>query len=323
MVKPKMGMPFWRYEERIPTEDFEEIVYEKDGPVGRLVLNGPEKRNPLSYRRICELAMGLMEMEMDPEIRVVIIKGAGPAFCSGYDLTPGSAADSPNPDDYRKNIGYVDVGDPPGGVYVEHNMDMSAFAKYEFFSRELYYRIFDLKKPVIAQVHGYCLAGGTHLAGFADIRMVAEDCQIGFPVAKQLTIQGFQYEYWLMGATRAKYYLMTGEPIDGKTAYDWGWASKAVPAEELEEVTEALARRMAETDPVLMMMTKRATNRQMELQGFKNGMHWGMDVHMAVSRDYGQGDSAQTFWTTIAEEGLRAAVDKRDTQFGIAYPAKS
>ena len=102
MPKKKMGMPFYRYEERIPTDDFEEIIYEKDGPIGRLILNTPEKRNPLSYRRINELSMGLQEMEMDDDIRVIIIKGAGPAFCSGYDLTPGSARDNnPNPDDPR------------------------------------------------------------------------------------------------------------------------------------------------------------------------------------------------------------------------------
>jgi len=91
MPKKKQGMPFFRYEERIPTDDFEEIIYEKDGPIGRLILNTPEKRNPLSYRRIVELSMALQEMEMDDDIRVIIIKGAGPAFCSGYDLTPGTA----------------------------------------------------------------------------------------------------------------------------------------------------------------------------------------------------------------------------------------
>ena len=112
MAKEKRGLPFWRYEERIPTDDFEEIIYEKDGPIGRLILNTPEKRNPLSYDRIIELSMGLQAMEMDDDIRVIIIKGAGPAFCSGYDLTPGTARDNnPNPDDPRASLGYANVGD--------------------------------------------------------------------------------------------------------------------------------------------------------------------------------------------------------------------
>ena len=246
MPKKKQGMPFYRFEEKIPTDDFEEIIYEKDGPIGRLILNTPEKRNPLSYRRIIELSMGLQAMEMDDDIRVIIIKGAGPAFCSGYDLTPGKARDNnPNPDDPRASLGYADVGDPPGGVFINHAKDGPYFYKYHFFSRELYFRIFDLQKPVIAQIHGYCLAGATHLAGFSDMRIVAEDAQIGFPVARNLTIEGFQYEIWLMGPTRAKYYLFTGDPMNGKQAYDWGWASAVFPADKLEEETEKLAHRIA------------------------------------------------------------------------------
>jgi enoyl-CoA hydratase len=265
--------------------------------------------------------MGLQEMEMDNDIRVIIIKGAGPAFCSGYDLTPGSADPGPNPNDPRMNYGGMDVGDPPGGVYIEENKDRSSFAKYEFFSRELYFRIFDLQKPVIAQIHGYCLAGGTHLAGFSDLRIVAEDAQIGFPVVRNLTIQGFQYEYWLMGVSRAKYYLFTGDPMDGRQAYDWGWASAVYPADQLEAETNKLAERMAQTDPVLLMMTKRAINRQMELQGFKTGLKWSMDVHMAMHR--GDDANASEFWRLSHEQGLRSAVDFRDGTFGITYPAKS
>ena len=102
-------------------------------------------------------------------------------------------------------------------------------------SREVYYRIFDLQKPVIAQIHGYCLAGATHLAGFCDLRYVSDDAQIGFPVAKNLTIEGFQYEIWLMGVSKAKHYLMTGDPMSGKEAYDCGWASKSFPADKLND----------------------------------------------------------------------------------------
>jgi enoyl-CoA hydratase len=323
LAKQKRGLPQFRYEERIPTDDFEEIIYEKDPPVGRLILNQPERRNPLSYARICELAMALQEMEMDNDIRVIIIKGAGTAFCSGYDLTPGKArANNPNPEeDYRATIGWADVGDPPGGVYVDNSKDHAWFAKYQFFSRELYFRIFDLQKPVITQIHGYCLAGGTHLAGFSDLRIVAEDAQIGFPVIKNLTVEGFQYEVWLMGASRAKYYLFTGDPMSGRQAYDWGWASAVFPADKLEEETEALARRIGETDPFLLMMTKRNINRQMELMGFKTGMQWSMDVHSAAGRRL-YGADAQEFWKHHEEGGLRAAIDHRDTNFGISYPAK-
>jgi enoyl-CoA hydratase len=321
VAKKKWGIPPYFYEERIPTDDFEEIIYEKEGHIGRLILNGPEKRNPLSYARIIELAMGLHEMDLDPDIHVVIIKGAGPAFCSGYDLTPGKAAvNNPNPNDYRRHIGYADVGDPPGGVYYADGKDHPTFAKYEFFGRELYWKMFDLHKPVITQIHGFCLAGGTHLAGFSDLRVVAEDAQIGFPVARNLTLEGFQYEIWLMGISRAKRYLFTGDPIDGKTAYEWGWASYVFPADRLEEETEALAARLAQTQPAHLMMMKAAVNRQIELMGFRTGMRWSMDVHSAGLRGESNPD-AQAFWKAQTETGLRSAIDQRDTHFGIEYAA--
>ena len=159
-------------------------------------------------------------------------------------------------------------------------MDGPYFSKYHFFSREVYFRMFDLMKPIICQIHGYCLAGATHLAGFADLRYVSDDCQIGFPVAKNLTIEGFQYEIWLMGASKAKHYLLTGEPMSGQEASDCGWASKSFPADELEERVEQIARNMAETDPVHLMKAKRTTNRQLEFMGFKTAMQWSMDMHM-------------------------------------------
>jgi enoyl-CoA hydratase len=319
VTKQKHGLPPWKYEQRISTDDFEEIIYEKDGPIGRLILNGPEKRNPLSYNRVNELSMAVHEMDLDSDIRVIIIKGAGPAFCSGYDLTPGKAAiDNPNPEeDYRRTIGWADVGDPPGGQYYDNTRDHATFAKYEFFGRELYWKIFDLHKPVIAQIHGYCLAGGTHLAAFCDMRFVAEDAQIGFPVGRNITLEGFQYEMWLMGVHRAKYYLFTGAPLDGRTAYDWGWATQVFPADNLEEETEKVAAQIAESDPRHLMMMKSAVNRQLDLQGFRTGMRWSMDVHSAGLR--GDNPDAQAFWKAHAESGLRSAVDERDTHFGIEY----
>jgi enoyl-CoA hydratase len=320
MTKKKMGLPPYRFEERIPTDDFEDIIYKKDGPVGYLILNKPEKRNCLSYTTLCELAMGLHEMDIDPEVRVVVIKGAGTAYCSGYDLTPGKAAvDNPNlDDDPRRHLGYADVGDPPGGIFYTHEMDMATFAKYEWFGREVYWRMWDLHKPVISMIHGYCLAGGTHLAGFSDLRVVAEDAQIGFPVVRQLTSQGFQYEVWLMGLSRAKHYLFTGDPMTGQQAFDFGWASSVFPADTLEEETDKLAHRIAQTDPVLLMKVKMAMHRQLEVQGFRTGMRASMDVHMTGIGGYGE---SFEFFQKSSEEGLRSALDWRDDSFGIEYTA--
>jgi enoyl-CoA hydratase len=305
MAKKKVGVPPYRDEERIRTDDFEEIIYEKDPPVGRIILNGPEKRNPLGYARKMELAMGLQEMELDDDIHVIIIKGAGPSFCAGYDITPIK------PGEPQRN-------GPASGVYQQRDKDSAWNAGYQSNAREVYFRIFDLQKPVIAQIHGYCLAGGTHLAGFCDLRVVADDAQIGFPVIRNWTTQGFQYEIWLMGPTRAKYYLFTGDPMDGKQAYERGWASAVFPAAKLEEETEKLARKIALTDPVLQMLTKRSLNRQMELMGFKTGMQWSMDIRAGARNRPGEGEGDQ-FRKIALEKGLKAALDWRDKTFGIAY----
>ena len=305
MVKKKVGLPPFRDEDRIRTDDFEEIIYQKDPPVGRLILNGPEKRNPLSYARKSELAMALQEMELDDDIHVIIIKGAGPSFCAGYDITPIK------PGEPQRNS-------PATGVFVNPNKDRAWNANYQAWARELFFRIFDLQKPVIAQIHGYCLAGGTHLAGFCDMRVVAENAQIGFPVIRNWTTEGYQYELWLMGATRTKQYLFTGDPMDGKKAYEWGWASAVFPADKLEEETEKLARKVALTDPTLLMMTKRSINRQMELMGFKTGIQWSMDISPAAATRRGAGDEDE-FRKIALEKGLKAALDWRDKTFGTSY----
>src|SRR3990172_3331476 len=217
MAKKKQGLPLFRDEER-ELGGYEEIIYDKDVPLGRIILNQPEKRNPLSYARKCEIAMALQEMELDEEIKVIIIKGAGPSFCAGYDITPVE------PGEPRRNV-------PASGVHIHPDRDRLWNSNYQTWAREIYFRIWDLQKPVIAQIHGYCLAGGTHLASFCDLRMVAEDAQIGYPVSRNITAGGYQFMPWITGVTKAKYYMFTGRPMDGVEAYRCGWASAIVPAD--------------------------------------------------------------------------------------------
>lgn len=326
MAKKKEGMPLFVHEGDISTQDFELIKYEKDGPIGRIILNRPERRNAMSYNTLLEISMALMQMEKDPDIRVIVLKGTGPAFCAGYDLSP-TPEENRRPGDFRENIGWADVAEPPGAQYIEPYLDGAAFYKYRFLTREIYFRMFDLLKPIIAQVHGYCLAGGTHLAAFSDIRLVAEDAQIGFPVGVNITTQALQYEVWLMGQSKAKYYLLSGEPMSGREAYEWGWASRAYPADRLEAEVEKLAAKMGKHEPVHLFNMKRALNRQIELMGFKTGMAWSADNHGGGGNGpYGGGGEPRprpSFFQDIAEQGVAAAVKMRDEEYGIEYPARS
>ena len=306
MAKKKQGLPLWRDEER-ELGGYEEIIYEKDVALGlgRIILNGPEKRNPLSYARKNEIGMALREMELDEEIKVIIIKGAGPSFCAGYDITPV------NPGEPQRN-------GPASGAYVNPDRDRLWSANYQQVYRETYSVIFDLQKPVIAQIHGYCLAGGTHLAAFCDLRIVAENAQIGFPVSRNWNTDGYSAMSWLTGVTKAKYWLFTGQPMDGNEAFRCNWASAVFSPEKLEEETEKIASNIALVDTDLIMLTKRLINRQLELQGFKTGIMWGMDVLPLAGFRKSQQEGDE-FRKISQEKGLKAALEWRDQSFNISY----
>ncbi len=284
-----------------PTYDL--IDYEKDPPIGRIVLNSPEKRNPLGYERLLQIEMAAKEMELDDEIKVIIVKGRGPSFCAGYDITPVK------PGEPRRNS--------PEHGYIHPDRDV-VWQSYDAEHLRVYLTLFDLQKPVIAQVQGYCLAGGSELAGFCDLRIVADDAQIGWPVGRNWSPGNLQYIPWLVGMTRAKYFMFTNEPISGAQALEWGWASEAVPAAELEARAEAVARQIALTPTDLLMLTKRSINRQFEIMGFKTGLAASVD-HLALALLRPSLRREDEFGRISREQGLKAALDWRDRQLGMNY----
>ncbi len=272
------------------------LIYQKDPPIARIILNRPEKLNALRYDLRLEIRRAMKRAEADGDIRVIILKGAGRAFSAGYDLTPegdsGHSVNSPE-------------------VYVHPDLDgvSSQYLRDLVFT---YWTMWDLLKPVIGQIHGYCLAGATELASFCDIRVVGEHTLIGYPVARELTTGNTQWFAWLMGLTKAKEFLFTGDPMDGKEAYRVGWATRCVPEDKLEAETEALAKRIAMIPTDLIMMTKRSINRQFEIMGMRAGIDTGNDILRAASGR----KSAGEFGKIRTERGLKAALENRDKKFG-------
>ncbi len=226
----KWSPPYRR--EEVEQPEFDLIEIECDGPIGRIILNTPEKRNPLGYERLLQIEMAAKLMELDDEIRVIIIKGQGPCFSAGYDMTPVKKGER------QRNM-------PPGG-YINPSRDQ-LWQSYDMEHARVYMTLFDLQKPVIAQIHGACLAGATELAGFCDLRIVADDAKIGWPVGRNWSPGNLQYIPWLVGMTKAKYYMFTCEPMSGVEAAQCQWASESVPADRLEERTEELAQLIALT----------------------------------------------------------------------------
>ena len=172
--------------------------------------------------------------------------------------------------------------------------------------------IWDIHKPVIAQVHGYCLAGGTDLALLSDIVVAAEDAVIGFPPVRAMGSPVAHMWTYLVGPQWAKYFLLTGDSVSGAEAADIGLVWKAVPSETLESEVEALASKMERIDIELLAPNKRIVNVAMEMMGARTVQRMAAEMdgraHLAPAvREFGR---------LAMTQGLKSALEWRDGKFG-------
>ncbi len=221
--------------------------------VRRLTLNRPEKRNALSNELRGAILDALRTADADPAVRVSILRGAGPAFSSGYDLSADNSVNQP----------YYSPGGP--GQWARHVVDG-------------WFTIWDLANPVIAQVHGYCLAGGSELAACCDLVYVAEDARIGYPPTRLMSPPDNQFHPWLMGMRTAMEMFLTGDAITGTEAAARGFANRAVPAAELETTVVGIAERIALVPTELSQINKRAVHRAMEIMGLRAAIRAGTEL---------------------------------------------
>jgi enoyl-CoA hydratase/carnithine racemase len=259
------------------------ILLERDGTLAWLTLNRPEKLNAITPGMLQELDAALADLRGDDGVRVVALRGAGRAFSSGFDLSPRPAS----------------APEPAAEADIVHEFDRFS-GTVKFFEQ-----IWDYPKPVIAAVHGYCLAGATQLCLSCDITVVADDAQIGFPSIP--VGGGFISPMWMLyvGPKRAKQMsFVAGSKISGATAADWGWANYSVPAADLiEDVTE-LARRIAKTPPGILRMKKYSINRAAEIQGFRTIPGLGAETD-ALLHASGEVKEMQGW---IRSDGVREAI---------------
>jgi enoyl-CoA hydratase len=252
--------------------------------VRRLTLNRPAKRNALSNALRGEIFAALEAADAEAEVRVVILRGAGTCFSSGYDLA---------------GLGELPFYTAAGqGQWARHVVEGC-------------FRIWDLAKPVIAQVHGWCLAGGSELAFACDLVYVAEDAQIGYPAVRTMSPPDNQYHAWIMGMRAAMELMLTGDSISGAEAARLGFANRAFRADELEGEVVKMAERIAKVDPELAQLNKRLVHRQMEAMGLRAGLRAGTDLHAL-----GWHTGASRAYMAKMREGVKAALDARDSTFG-------
>jgi enoyl-CoA hydratase len=221
--------------------------------VRRLTLNRPEKRNALNNALRGAILTALRDADADPAVKVSVVRGAGPAFSSGYDLSADNSVDQP----------YYSPGGP--GQWARHVVDG-------------WLSIWDLAKPVIAQVHGYCLAGGSELAACCDLVYVAEDARIGYPPTRLMSPPDNQFHPWLMGMRTAMEMMLTGDAITGREAAERGFANRAVPAAALEDTVLTVAERIALVPTELTQINKRAVHRAMEVMGLRAAIRAGTEL---------------------------------------------
>ena len=144
-----------------------------------------------------------------------------------------------------------------------------------------YFLIWDLSKVVIAQAHGYCLAGGSELASYCDLFVVADDALIGYPPVRDMSPPDNCWFPWHLPMRKAKEMIFTGDPLTGKQAAEYGLANYSVPADELEEFTTKLAQRVALVPPRLLALSKRQVNRTYEVMGIRTALSAGQRHHGA------------------------------------------
>lgn len=283
------------------------IQYEIKNKIATITLNRPERRNALSRELLVELADALLESDDRSDVSVIVIKGAGKDFCSGYDVSTtyvNTAQNTENDDEQKtREASYRDQN-----TCLENDIWRLERAQ------ELVRLIVRIHKPVIAQVHGNCLAGGTDLALYCDIVLAAEDARIGFPATRSLGVPPNMMWPYLIGPQWAKRILYTGDLITGADAARIGLVLDAYPAEQLEEETNALAQRIALNDQGVLAAIKRSVNLSTELAGGNILARLASEIDARAHQSHGPRQTE--FMENLSEKGLKEALKKRDADYG-------
>lgn len=255
--------------------------------VRRLTMNRPAKRNALNHPLRGQLVDALQAGDLDPDVHVMIVRGAGTSFSAGYDLGGGNEGHD-----------YPHFTSPGEGQWPRH-------------VTEAWMGIWDLSTPVIAQVHGYCLAGGSELATGCDLVYVAHDAEMGYP-AVRFGVPDMQFHAWLLGMRAAMEMMLTGDSISGDEAVRLGWANRAFPAEHLDDEVLAVAQRIARLPPDMVGLNKRTVHRAMDHMGIRHAIRSGTELCSLGTKQV----SYLEFQERIRTEGLTAALQERDEPFG-------
>ena len=268
------------------------LVYETLGEVARITLNRPERANALNQTMLTEIGQALDEAEGNAAVRAIVVRGAGTAFSSGFDLKE-------------------QMERRPEGI-----AQWRPILRKDF---DAIMRFWHCTKPTIAAVRGPCLAGACELALACDLTIAAEDAFFGEPELKFGAGIVVMILPWMVGPKVAKEIILTGEDrMSAARAREIGMINRVVPAAELDESALSLARHIAAIDPELVKHTKRAMNRAMEAQGMLGALEAALEIDLTIEGE-GSPDKVQ-FMDIARRAGLKAALAWRDARFPRVAP---
>jgi enoyl-CoA hydratase/carnithine racemase len=279
--------------------DYQTILYDVDGRIATITLNRPEKFNAIRPPMPDEIEQAVTEANGHRDVRVIVLKGAGKAFCAGFDFSEGL--------DHFAGWGGQssdDVWDPGRDLVLSTSPFVAPVPKFMSLWRS--------PKPVIAQVHGWCVGGASELALCADVVIAAEDAQIGTPYSRVWGCHLTGMWIYRLGLTRAKLYALTGEPLSGKEAAKIGLINFAFPASRLEREVRAFAKRLAQIPRSQLHAMKLVVNQAYENMGLHSTQLLGpiLDGYMRNTPE------GRAFVETAKSRGVGAAVKDRDAPFG-------
>jgi enoyl-CoA hydratase len=279
----------------VAAETYETLLVEQTGRVVTIILNRPERRNAISPLVQAELIRAVEVTVRDPSAHAIVIRGAGKAFCAGYDV--GSA-------------GAPAHGEAPQPISLPRRaMETVAMARR-------WAQIANAPIAIIAQVHGHCLAGGTDLALNCDMVIVAEDATIGFPALRMGGTPPVNNWLYNVGPQWAKRLLFTGDTFTGRFAEQIGFALEAVPLDALDAHVMALATRVAAMGRDIVAVNKHVINRGLDLMGRTTLQ----EISAPMDSIANMAPEMSAFQVRVGEIGLSAAFKERDAPFAQGAP---
>jgi enoyl-CoA hydratase len=274
--------------------NYETLLYKTERQIATITLNRPERLNTIVLPMPEEVEAAVNEAVKDAEVKVIVLRGAGRAFCAGYDFGGGFKWEGFETD------GKWDPG-----------KDFVATTAPQFSPHQQFMSIWRAPKPVIAQVHGWCVGGGSDYALCADIVIASEDARIGTPYSRMWGAYLSGMWIYRLGLTRVKWHGLTGKPLSGVEAVEAGLINKAVPFAELEKTVAKTAEELCTIPASQLAAQKLVINQAFENMGIASTQTLGpiLDGLMRNTPD------AHHFVETAANEGVSAAVTERDGPF--------